>query len=67
MEPNPKFVFQLAILLLALVIFLGIYILKKGLPIQWKSKAANRYFRWSLAISVLVFLLVIIVTIILTN
>ena len=67
MGPNPKFIFQLAIFLLALVILVGIYVLKRGLPIKWASESANRYFRWSLAISVLIFLLALVITIILTN
>jgi len=67
MGPNLKFIFQLAIFLIALVIFVGIYVLKRGAPIKWTSEPANRYFRWSLAVSILVVLMALVITIILTN
>jgi len=64
---NPKYIFQVAILFLALVIFLGIYVVKNGLPVKWKSESAKRYFHWSLAISLLIFVLAAGIIIMLNN
>ncbi len=64
---NPKLIFQLAILFLTLVIFVGIYILKRRLPFGWKSKEANKDMTWSLGIALFVFLAIFLAVIIITN
>jgi hypothetical protein len=67
MGPNPKHLFQLAVLILALVVFLGIYLGRKRLRLEWKPETANRYFRLALSISLWIFVLAIAIVIWLNN
>ena len=67
METNPKYLFQLAVLILALVVFLGIYLGRKWLRLEWKPESANRYIRLALSISLWIFVLAIAIVIWLNN